>query len=117
MKRSFGKPCISILAARVISKIQATDAFYFANGTISSAKLYVIIKDVIRAVLSTGFNVVLATVCDQGPTNMGALKMLKTSGGGGGTDQEVQNSFLIGSKKIGFCTISPICSNQLGIIY
>ncbi|CAH2084792.1 unnamed protein product [Euphydryas editha] len=54
-------------------------AHYFVKGTIATEKLAIIIKDVIRAITEAGYEVI-ATVCDQGPTNMGALNLLKTWG-------------------------------------
>lgn len=50
-------------------------AFYFVKGTVSSQKLASIIKITVKAIEDTGFRVV-STVCDQGPTNIGALKIL-----------------------------------------
>ncbi|XP_012546686.2 uncharacterized protein LOC101738304 isoform X1 [Bombyx mori] len=54
-------------------------AHYFVKGTIATDKLAIIIKDTIRAVTEAGYEVI-ATVCDQGPTNMGSLNLLKTWG-------------------------------------
>lgn len=51
-------------------------AFYFVKGTVSSEKLAALIKGVINAVSTSGYRI-LTTVCDQGPTNMGALKLLR----------------------------------------
>ncbi|XP_037296406.1 uncharacterized protein LOC115455259 [Manduca sexta] len=52
-------------------------AHYFVKGTISSEKLVAIIKNAIKIVTEIGFKVI-ATVCDQGPTNVGALNLLKS---------------------------------------
>lgn len=53
-------------------------AFYFVHKTCPSNMLKLLIGDVVRAVFSTGLNV-LATISDQGPTNRGAISELKTS--------------------------------------
>lgn len=57
-------------------------AFYFVKGTVSSQKLAVLIKEIIAEVKKTTFQPI-ATVCDQGPTNMGALKLLREWHNGG----------------------------------
>lgn len=51
-------------------------AYYFVKGTISSQQLAAYINELIKAIHNTGFRVIV-TICDQGPTNMGALKLLK----------------------------------------
>lgn len=60
----------------VRAKFKQPIAFFLVKGTISSQKLAVIIKEIINKVEETKFKI-LATICDQGPTNMGALKILK----------------------------------------
>ncbi|XP_063629718.1 uncharacterized protein LOC134801117 [Cydia splendana] len=55
-------------------------AHYFVKGTVSSERLSVIIKTIIQRVVQQGFSVI-GTVCDQGPTNMGALNLLKRLSG------------------------------------
>ncbi|KAH9642697.1 hypothetical protein HF086_014394 [Spodoptera exigua] len=59
------------------AKFKQPVAFYFVKGTVSSQKLAVLIKEIITVIESTGFNI-LTTICDQGPTNMEALKLLKS---------------------------------------
>jgi len=53
-------------------------AYYFVHKTCPSDLLKILICDVIKAVCSTGLNV-LATVSDQGPTNRGAISLLKSA--------------------------------------
>lgn len=57
-------------------KFKQPIAHYFVKGTVSSQTLALLIKNVIRTVRAAGYTVI-ATVCDQGPTNVGALNMLK----------------------------------------
>lgn len=73
-------------------------AFYFVKGTVTSQKLAVLIKEIISAINETGFEV-LATVCDQGPTNMGALKLLK-DWSPAEEGPQIKNFFNVGSKKV-----------------
>lgn len=70
-------------------------AFYFIKGTVSKEKLASIIIEIISKVNSTGFTII-NTVCDQGPTNMGAIKILKNLKG---LDSN-ENYFYVDSKKI-----------------
>lgn len=60
----------------IYKKLKQPIAYYFVKGTISSDKLAQIIESVVRAVTAAGYKV-LTTVCDQGPTNVGALSLLK----------------------------------------
>lgn len=76
----------------VRAKFKQPIAFYFVKGTITSIKLASLIKEIIEAVERTGFRV-MATICDQGPTNVGGLNLLK---GLRGPD----NKFQIGAKTI-----------------
>ncbi|XP_048487715.1 uncharacterized protein LOC125491003 [Plutella xylostella] len=57
-------------------KMKQPIAHYFVSGTIETEKLCVIIKTVIRMMTASGYKII-ATVCDQGPTNVGALNLLK----------------------------------------
>lgn len=68
-------------------------AFYFTKGTVSSPILANIIKNILTEVSATGFHI-LNTVCDQGPTNMGALKLLREGSGclDGGNHYFVHNN-------------------------
>jgi len=50
-------------------------AFYLTNGTMDSTNLSIIIKNIIKAVQSTGLTVV-STICDQAPTNVAAINRL-----------------------------------------
>lgn len=65
-------------------------AHYFVTKTISAEKLTAIIKQVISALTDAGFNII-ATVCDQAPTNIGALNLLKTLNG-----QPTDDNFFFG---------------------
>lgn len=76
-------------------KFKQPIAHYFVKGTISTQKLAVIIKNVIQAVRDTGYTVI-STVCDQGPTNVGALKLLKHLCG----NPDDANFFLVNNEKI-----------------
>lgn len=57
-------------------KVKQPIAYYFVKGTIPSQSLAVLIKHVIKAITDIGYTVV-TTVCDQGPTNIGSLNLLK----------------------------------------
>lgn len=59
------------------AKFKQPIAYYFVKGTVSSPKLTSLIKFIIESIKTTGFRVV-ATVCDQGPTNVGALSLLRS---------------------------------------
>jgi hypothetical protein len=50
-------------------------AYYFTSKTIQTANLKFLIKEIISQFQRIGLNV-LATVCDQGPTNCTALREL-----------------------------------------
>lgn len=50
-------------------------AYYFCQGTTKTLQLIYCIKDVTKSVLRTGLNLV-ASVCDKGPTNSGAINYL-----------------------------------------
>jgi len=50
-------------------------SFYLTNGTMDSINLSNKIKDIIKAVQSTGF-AVASTICDQTPTNVAAINKL-----------------------------------------
>nr|XP_037875754.1 uncharacterized protein LOC119630429 isoform X2 [Bombyx mori] len=71
-------------------KIKQPLAFYFIRGTVSSEKLAVLIKDIIKEITNSGFQV-LSTICDQAPTNMGALSLLKEWNNGGHNYFEFEN--------------------------
>ncbi|XP_028044210.1 uncharacterized protein LOC114253507 isoform X2 [Bombyx mandarina] len=68
-------------------KIKQPPAFYFVRGTVSSEKLPVLIQEI----NNSGFQV-LSTICDQGPTNMGALILLKEWNNGGHNYFEFENN-------------------------
>ncbi|XP_063374290.1 uncharacterized protein LOC134661987 [Cydia amplana] len=80
----------------IYRKFKQPIAFYFVKGTISTEKLSVLIKEIITAVNATGHKV-LATVCDQGPTNMGAIKLLKKFSV---PSSVLQNSFFLDGEEI-----------------
>jgi len=56
-------------------KFKQPIAFYLTNGSMDSTHLSIIIKNVIKAVQSTGLTVV-STICDQAPTNVAAINRL-----------------------------------------
>jgi len=56
-------------------KFKQPIAFYLTNGTMDSTNLSIIIKNIIKAVQSTGLTVV-STICDQAPTNVAAINRL-----------------------------------------
>ncbi|CAG4956916.1 unnamed protein product [Colias eurytheme] len=76
-------------------KLKQPIAYYFVKGTISSQSLAVLIKDIIKAVNDSGFTVI-TTVCDQGPTNIGSLNLLKEWCGNPATS----NYFMVDDEKI-----------------
>lgn len=78
-------------------KFKQPFAFYFVKGTVSSQKLATLIKEIIKLIKGVGYNV-LATVCDQGPTNIGALKILKSMNECG--EHERKNTFLVDDQKV-----------------
>jgi len=55
-------------------KFKQPVAFYLTNGYMDSTHLSIIIKEVIKAVQSTGLTEV-STVCDQAPTNVAAINI------------------------------------------
>lgn len=56
-------------------KFKQPVAFYLTNGTMDSANLAIIIKNVIKAVQSTRLTVV-STICDHATTNVAAINRL-----------------------------------------
>lgn len=50
-------------------------AYYFCQGTTKTNQLVTCIKEVVKSVKSTGLNII-ASVCDQGPTNRSAINHL-----------------------------------------
>ncbi|KAK3921540.1 DNA transposase [Frankliniella fusca] len=69
-------------------------AFYFVHKTCPSETLKILTQDVIKACCGIGLNV-LATVSDQGPTNRGAVQLLKD-------DSPVPDNIIysVGNKKL-----------------
>lgn len=67
-------------------------AYYFVHRTVSTAQLYVKIKDIIRNCRKIGLNV-LCTVCDQGSTNRGAIRMLMEETNRVCIEQQVDNKY------------------------
>lgn len=61
-------------------KMKQPIAHYFVTGTINTEKLCVIIKIIIKTMTTAGYKII-GTVCDQGPTNVGALNLLKKFSG------------------------------------
>ncbi|KAF0683086.1 Uncharacterized protein FWK35_00037708, partial [Aphis craccivora] len=83
-------------------KFKQPVAFYLNNGNMDSTHLSTIIKEVIKAVQSTGLKVV-STICDQAPTNVAAInRLLKETNEKYTTeDKEVQGfGFEIGTQEI-----------------
>lgn len=74
--------------------------YHFISGTVSSADLATLIREYIEVLQENGFNVI-ATVCDQGPTNRGALCRLKKSTPGG---QGLKGNYF----EVGGCKIFPL---------
>lgn len=74
-------------------KFKQPIAHYFVKGTISTQKL--VVKNVIKTVRDVGYTVV-ATVCDQGPTNVGALNLLKRFCG----NPADSNYFIVNKEKV-----------------
>lgn len=61
---------------RVIhKKFKQPVAFYLTNSSMNSIQLSNIIKDIIKAVQSTGLTVI-STVCNQSPSNVAAINRL-----------------------------------------
>jgi len=56
-------------------KFKQPIAFYLTNSTMDSTNLSILIKNIIKAVQSTGLTVV-STICDQAPTNIAAINLL-----------------------------------------
>lgn len=67
---------INCLSSRQFKKYKQPLAYYFVKGTISSLHLASLIISTIKVLQDATFTVI-ATVCDQGPTNCGALSQLK----------------------------------------
>lgn len=57
-------------------KLKQPVAHYFVEGTIKSEKLAVLIRKIVKSIHEAGF-IVVSTVCDQGPTNIAALNLIK----------------------------------------
>lgn len=81
----------------IYEKFKQPIAYYFVKGTISSQNLASIIQEIIRAIHDTGYKI-LTTVCDQGSTNMGAIKLLQEHCGIPGA--ETKNFFMVENEKV-----------------
>ncbi|CAH2985715.1 unnamed protein product [Chilo suppressalis] len=68
--------CIVFMIQGIQKKYKQPMAFYFVKGNISSQHLSSLISNIIKVLEDATFTVV-ATVCNQGPTNWGALSQLK----------------------------------------
>ena len=66
--------------------------YYFCNGTTKTDRLVLYIKQVISNVMSTGLKIV-ATVCDQGATNVAAINKLKDETNRYCMHQNVENRY------------------------
>lgn len=84
-----------LLLQGVHKKFKQPLAHYFVTKTISSEKLSVIVKNAINILTGLGFKII-ATVCDQGPTNVGALNLLKKFTG----QPSDSNFFLLNDTKV-----------------
>lgn len=74
--QNFADHALVFLIRGVVKKFKQPISYTFCKSTTSSYDLASQIKNVIRAVHSTGLKIV-ATVCDQGATNTAAINILK----------------------------------------
>lgn len=76
-KRSlkFADKALTFMVRGVKRKFKQPVAFYFSESGIKTQDLVVALKEIIRAVQSTGLKII-ATVCDQAPTNVAANNIL-----------------------------------------
>ncbi|KAF9409733.1 hypothetical protein HW555_011023 [Spodoptera exigua] len=75
MKNRFKKLSVNVKAAKQIASNPAAISYTFASSATKGPERAQQIKDVIRGLQESGF-IVVATVCDQGPNNRQALKLL-----------------------------------------
>jgi len=68
-------------------------AYYFCNGTTKTDHLVMYIKQVISSLLTTGLQII-ATVCDQGATNVAAIRRLKEETNRYCLSQNIENQYL-----------------------
>jgi len=71
----FADKALVFMVRGIRKKFKQPVAFYFTNSQMNSTTLANIIKEVIKAVQSTGLTVIY-TVCDQAPTNVSAINKL-----------------------------------------
>lgn len=67
-------------------------AYYFCNGTTKTDRLVLYLKQVISNIFTTGLKVV-ATVCDQGATNVAAINKLKEETNNYCMRQQIENRY------------------------
>lgn len=71
----FANKALVFMIRGLRKKYKQPVVFYFTNSEMSSIKLSIIIKDIIKAVQSTGL-VVMSTVCNQAPSNVASINSL-----------------------------------------
>lgn len=71
----FADKALVFMVRGLRKKFKQPVAFYLTNSSMNSIQLSNIIKDVIKAVKSTGLTVI-STVCDQAPSNVAAINRL-----------------------------------------
>lgn len=71
----FADKAITFMVRGIKLKFKQPVAFYFTKSGMKTPDLVVVLKEVIRAVQSTGLKII-ATVCDQAPTNVAAIHIL-----------------------------------------
>lgn len=74
-KLQFADKAITFMVRGIKRKFKQPVAFYFTKSGMKTPDLVVALKEVIRAVQSTGLKII-ATVCDQAPTNVAATNIL-----------------------------------------
>lgn len=74
-KLKFADKALTFMVRGIKRKFKQSVSFYFTQSGMKTADLVVALKETIRAVQLTGLKIV-ATVCDQAPTNIAALNIL-----------------------------------------
>lgn len=75
MNKEFCDHALVFMIRGTVKKFKQPLAYYFCSGSTKSAELKAQIKKIIKKVQKTGLEVV-ATICDQGASNMAAINML-----------------------------------------
>ncbi|KAG6438721.1 hypothetical protein O3G_MSEX000173 [Manduca sexta] len=71
----FSDHVLVFMVRGIVKKYKQPIAYSFCSGTTKTADLKILLKSIIKKVQTTGLKVV-ATVCDQGATNLAALNQL-----------------------------------------